>query len=172
MTPLRAFIVRPFGVKGGIDFDRVERELIGPALDKLEITGRTTAEIIAQGNIQTDMFQLLLTADLVVADVSIHNANVFYELGIRHALRDKRTFLIRSRADEVPFDLKTDRYFSYDTDDPTASVAALAEALRSTLDADGADSPVFQLLPGLPSQDPKAFLIVPPDFAEAAEWAR
>ena len=64
------------------------------------------------------------SADLVIADISIHNANVFYELGIRHALRDKRTFLIKSKEDkakesesketEVPFDLKTDRYLAYD----------------------------------------------------------
>jgi hypothetical protein len=43
----------------------------------------------------------VLTADLVIADISIHNANVFYELGVRHALRDKKTFLIRCARDEV-----------------------------------------------------------------------
>ena len=50
------------------------------------------------------MFQKLLTADLVIADISIHNANVFYELGIRHAFREKSTLLIRSNGDEHPFD--------------------------------------------------------------------
>jgi hypothetical protein len=99
---VRAFIVRPFGTKEGTDFDRVERELISPALKRLEITGRTTGEIAEQGNIRTDMFQRLATADLVVADISIHNANVFYELGLRHALRERMTFLLRSR---VPFPL-------------------------------------------------------------------
>ena len=68
------------------------------------------------------MFQRLLTADLVVADLSIHNANVFYELGIRHALRGKRTFLLRSAQDAYPFDLQTDRYLTYDNDDPAASL--------------------------------------------------
>src|SRR5712691_13459792 len=86
---LRAFIVRPFGVKSDVDFDDVERLLIGPVLDRLGITGRTTGDIVSQGNIREDMFRLLLTADLVIADLSIHNANVFYELGMRHALRDK-----------------------------------------------------------------------------------
>jgi hypothetical protein len=103
---LQAFIVRPFGTKQGVDFDKVERELIQPALKKAGIAGSTTAAIMEQGNIREDMFSLLLTADLVVADLSIHNANVFYELGIRHALRDKRTFLIRCSMDEIPFDLK------------------------------------------------------------------
>jgi Tetratricopeptide Repeats-Sensor len=172
LAGVRAFIVRPFGVKSGIDFERVERELIDPALTALGITGRTTAEIVSQGNIRTDMFQRLLTADLVVADLSIHNANVFYELGIRHALRNKRTFLLRSRADEVPFDLKTDRYLAYDKDDPAASLSTLTEALSRTLDSDRADSPVYQLLPGLPAQDPAAFQVVPPDFSEEVELAR
>ena len=40
---------------------------------------------------------MLIEADLVIADISIHNANVFYELGIRHALRPWRTYMIRQR---------------------------------------------------------------------------
>ncbi len=59
-----------------------------------------------------------MIADLVIADISIHNANVYYELGVRHALRDGHTILIRSRRDEVPFDLKTDRYLEYAIDNP------------------------------------------------------
>src|SRR5689334_6667733 len=99
---MRAFIVRPFGKKEDakkniIDFDKIESLLIAPALDQLGIEGRTTGEIIGQGNIKTDMFELLLTADLVVADLSIHNANVFYELGIRHSLRDRHTFMLRCK---------------------------------------------------------------------------
>jgi hypothetical protein len=113
---MRAFVVRPFGVKNGIDFEKVDRELISPALDRLEMTGRTTMEIARAGNIRADMFNLLLTADIVVADISIHNANVFYELGVRHALRDRSTFLLRASIDEVPFDLKTDRYLTYPQD--------------------------------------------------------
>src|SRR6201997_1891332 len=122
MAAAYAFIVRPFGTQQEINFDRVEAELIGKALDALQISGRTTGEITRQGNIRSDMFQRLLIADLVVADVSIHNANVFYELGIRHALRGKRTFLLRSDQDAYPFDLQTDRYFTYRQDSPAASL--------------------------------------------------
>ena len=78
---MHAFIVRPFGKQKDIDFNHVENLLISPALTRLEITGRTTIDIARAGNIRSDMFQLLLTADLVIADISIHNANVFYELG-------------------------------------------------------------------------------------------
>jgi hypothetical protein len=168
---MHAFIVRPFGVKNGIDFDRVEQELIRPALAALNISGGTTGEFIQQGNIRTDMFEQLLIADLVVADISIHNANAFYELGIRHAFRDKRTFLIKSKGDEVPFDLKTDRYLSYDAGDPAASLFLLIEALKATLDSQKHDSPVFQLLPGLEPADPTKFLVIPLDFREEVQRA-
>src|SRR5215213_10961626 len=102
-------------------------------------------EIRRQGNIRVDMFQRLLTANLVIADISIHNANVYYELGVRHALRGKRTFLIRARGadiktDEVPFDLKTDRYLSYDSADPAASIDNLFESLRQTINSEDHDS--------------------------------
>ena len=175
------FIIRPFGTKSGIDFDRVEKELIRPAMGKATLTGGTTGEFIQQGNIRTDMFEQLLIADLVIADISIHNANVFYELGIRHAFRDKRTFLIKSKEDktkeidtkeqEAPFDLKTDRYLSYDGGDPASSVEALANALNATLDSQRADSPVYQLLPALEPSDPDKFLVVPLDFPEEVERA-
>jgi hypothetical protein len=168
---MHAFIVRPFGIKKGVDFDRVERELIRPAFAALNIFGGTTGEFIQQGNIRTDMFEQLLIADLVVADISIHNANAFYELGIRHAFRDKRTFLIKSEGDEAPFDLKTDRYMPYDADNPAASLSVLIDALKATLDSQEQDSPVFQLLPGLEPADQTKFQVVPLDFREEVERA-
>ena len=178
---MRAFIIRPFGKKkdaqgNEIDFDAVERLLIDPALNRFKITGRTTMEIRRQGNIRIDMFQRLLTADLVIADISIHNANVYYELGVRHALRGKRTFLIRYtgaeiKTDEVPFDLKTDRYLTYQAADPAANLGDLVEGLRQTIDSEERDSPVFQLLPTLAEQDRSRFLPVPLQFSEAVERA-
>jgi hypothetical protein len=169
---MHAFIVRPFGIKNGIDFDKVDRELISPALDRLQMTGRTTQEITHAGNIRADMFHLLLTADIVVADISVHNANVFYELGVRHALRDRRTFLLRASIDEVPFDLKTDRYLTYLRDSPSASLDALVNGLAETRRNDSVDSPVYSMLPGLPAPDPSAFIVVPEDFREEVTRAR
>src|SRR5687768_9164732 len=99
----QAFIVRPFGKRkvnqkdsnGNLntvefDFDKVQEKLIDPAFVQAGLSGGTTGKIFEAGSIHEDMFTQLLMADLVIADVSIHNANVFYELGIRHALRDKR----------------------------------------------------------------------------------
>jgi hypothetical protein len=167
-----AFIVRPFGAREGIDFDRVEAELIAPVLDELGIDGATTQEIARAGNIRTDMFERLLLADVVIADISIHNANVYYELGIRHALRPRSTILIRARADAVPFDLRTDRYVEYVEDDPGGSREKLADAIRQSLLADNADSPVFLLLPALKPTDPENFRPVPEGFSEAVRAAQ
>jgi Tetratricopeptide Repeats-Sensor len=173
---VRAFIIRPFGAKLGpdqkeIDFDAVEELLIVPALRVLGVDGRTTLDILRAGNIRVDMFQRLLTADLVVADLSIHNANVFYELGVRHALRDKRTFLLRCESDRYPFDLQTDRYFTYRREDPAASLEQLVAALRQTINSEDQDSPVFRLLPNLAAQERSRFLVVPSDFREEVERA-
>src|SRR5579863_2065821 len=128
---MQAFVVRPFGIKNGIDFDNVHAKLIDPALKGAEINGGTTGSIMEAGNIRADMFQLLLLADLVIADISIHNANVFYELGIRHALRPRQTYMIRGAVtkpkeqqgpeDQVPFDIATDRYLQYDSNNPEAA---------------------------------------------------
>ncbi|GGW37109.1 tetratricopeptide repeat-containing protein [Arenibacter certesii] len=163
---MEAFIVRPFGEKNGINFEEVQEKLILPALQNAGIKGYTTGVIMEAGNIRQDMFQLLLTSDVVVADISIHNANVFYELGIRHALRAKKTLMIRCRKDEVPFDLKTDRYIAYEQDNLDAYVEVLTEALKQTLNSERTDSPVFLMLPKLTAQNPEHFLAVPEDFCK------
>lgn len=175
---MRIFIIRPFGLKENIDFDRVEGDLIMPALNALRrpdfpVVGSTTGEISSQGNIREDMFRLIAVADLVIVDVSIHNANVFYELGMRHALTRKHTFLIRSETSQpYPFDLQTDRYFLYDAKRPGDAVAKLSQALRSTLASPRADSPMFQLLPALQPHGRGQLVTVPADFKANVSAAR
>ncbi len=178
---MRAFIVRPFNPRGDIDFNLVQKVLIDPALSEARIAGDTTQQFFEAGNIRVDMFEQLLLADLVVADISVHNANVFYELGIRHALRARQTILIRAKVtkprpertgeDEVPFDLRTDRYLEYDHTDPAASLSELIRALTETRQGQRADSPVFLSLPSLLEQDRSRFSPVPREFAEEAEKA-
>ncbi|HZO55611.1 MAG TPA: tetratricopeptide repeat-containing protein [Bryobacteraceae bacterium] len=164
---MRAFIVRPFGTKQEIDFDAVHGKLIAPALEQADITGDTTAEILEAGSIRADMFELLLLADLVVADISIDNANVYYELGIRHALRARRTVMIRAAGMAmVPFDLRTDRYLEYDPKTPESSVELLRKALEQVKASERVDSPVFQLLHELREPDVVGLVPVPRDFAE------
>jgi hypothetical protein len=177
----RAFIVRPFGIKEGINFDAVEKDLVQPALAACDIQGSTTGPFLQAGNIREDMFQQLLVADVVVADISIHNANVFYELGIRHALQPSRTFLLRAKSlkdpkdrgpqDQVPFDLSTDRYLEYDSTAPKEKVEVLVEALKQTLASERPDSPVFRMLPDLQAQDRSRFLPLPKGFRDDVELA-
>ena len=179
---MRAFIIRPFekkkDLKGNeIDFDEVARVLIDPALTAIGAEGRETLDIVESGNIRIDMFRRLLTADLVVADLSIHNANIFYELGIRHALRDHGTFMLRCDADKFPFDLQTDRYFTYNKEDPAASLPDLIKALKSVAaevqkNYTAKDSPVFMSLPNLTEPEPWLFNPVPQDFGEEVARAK
>jgi hypothetical protein len=185
------FIVRPFGkkpvpVKGAdgsetsvqVDFDAVDERLIQPALARNQLTGVTTGVIARAGNIREDMFQMLIASDLVIADISIDNANVFYELGIRHGLRPGGTILIRfpTAGKDVPFDLKTDRYIAYEREDPAAAVELLAQAIRETIRAIRSaerkpDSPVFLLLPKLVPPNPASLVVIPREFREAIEKA-
>jgi tetratricopeptide (TPR) repeat protein len=167
----RVFIVRPFDVKEGINFDEVDRQLIQPAMKAAGVQGATTTEIAKAGNIREDMFRLLVTSDLVIADLSIHNANVFYELGIRHGLRPRGTLLIRADVHAYPFDLQTDRFLLYKTAQPGASVEALAKAIKETLAATGTDSPVYMMLPSLTAPSATALRVVPQDFREAVVYA-
>ena len=119
---INVFVVRPFGIKPvtirgkdgkdtsvDVNFDEIDRLLIKAALAKNGLEGVTTEVIAEAGNIRVDMFQMLITHHLVIADISIDNANVFYELGIRHGLRPKGTILLRfpTSGKDVPFDLKT-----------------------------------------------------------------
>ena len=169
---MRAFVIRGFGQKAGVDFERVHAELIAPALQEVGIDGGTTGDILQAGNVREDMFRELVLANVVVADVSVHNANVFYELGIRHAVRNRSTVLIRARINEVPFDLRTDRYLSYDPLSAAASVPQLVQALRETLASERIDSPVFQLLPGFAAGPHATLLDLPRDLAEDIGRAR
>jgi len=169
---MQAFVVRPFNTKNGIDFELVHTKLILPALRAADIAGGTTGSILQAGNIREDMFQLLLVADLVIADISIHNANVFYELGIRHAVRGRQTFLIRAKGvDEVPFDLKTDRYLTYDPANPGAAVDQLVQGIKETQASNRVDSPVFRSLPGLQEPERSKLSPVPPAFADEVALA-
>jgi tetratricopeptide (TPR) repeat protein len=175
----RAFVIRPFGKKKDragreIDFENISEVLIEPALKNVELGGGTTGEIIQAGNIREDMFGLIPKADLIVCDITVLNANVFYELGIRHALRTKRTVLIRGApsGDDVPFDILTDRYLEYKLDNPGESVEALTETLRATLASEATDSPVFKMLPNLPEADPDTLRVLPKDLADEVERAR
>jgi tetratricopeptide (TPR) repeat protein len=158
-----AFVVMPYGTKEDIDFNRVYRDLIKPALEGAGFEVFRADEEMRAGDIRTDMFQELLLADLVVADLSIDNPNVWYELGVRHALRERGVIAIRCRRDYMPFDVYTDRTLSYHITDKSSEPAVpdpkhveddkkrLAEFATKTINSwyDRKVSPVYHLLPYL-----------------------
>lgn len=153
----------PFGTKPGadgapIDFNRVYAELLKPALEDAGCEVFRADEEQRAGDIRSDMFQELLVADLVLADLTLDNPNVWYELGVRHALRARGVLLVQGPRPTSPFDIYTDRKLRYTlrdgVPDPATLAAdrgALAAMARATLDASTRRkvSPVYALLPHL-----------------------
>ncbi|WP_053215365.1 MULTISPECIES: hypothetical protein [Priestia] len=68
--------------------------------------------LLNQQNILKDIVLAINDSDLIVADLTDLNANVFYELGLAHALR-KDVILLTQQLDELPFDLRSYRVISY-----------------------------------------------------------
>src|SRR5215470_13256758 len=95
----RAFVIMPFGLKpsGGasgpdINFEAVYDGLLEPALRAAGCDVVRADKDVAAGDIRTEMFFELVTADLVVADITIDNSNVFYELGVRDGVCPRGIF--------------------------------------------------------------------------------
>lgn len=157
---LHAFVAMPFGTKEGIDFDNVYTDLIKPALEAAGLEAFRADEETKAGDIRKDMFQELLLADLVVVDVSIDNPNVWYELGVRHALRQRDVVVIACREGRLPFDIAVDRVLRYTRKDgvPDATTLEsdkrrLTQMVKATLRAASDDSyrssPVYSGMPAL-----------------------
>ncbi|SDR51303.1 protein of unknown function [Paraburkholderia fungorum] len=162
------FVAMPFGIKQGIDFDSVYDALIRPALLGHDFTVFRADEEKRAGDIRRDMFQELLLADIVVADLTIDNPNAWYELGVRHALRKRGVILLSAREGASPFDIVTDRKLRYHLKDgvPDAAKlesdrAALAEMARETVAAwhGRVVSPVYSLLPYLQEPNWKTLIV-------------
>jgi tetratricopeptide (TPR) repeat protein len=165
-----AFVVMPFGKKEGfdgtvIDFNAIYNDLIRPALEDAGFEPFRADEETTTGDILTDMFQELLLADLAICDLSIDNANVYYELGIRHAFRKRGVVHIQSGRAYMPFDIFNVRTIPYHTNDDGVpdpefiekDIQAISRVCRDTWasDQDAIHSPVFNLLTGLDEPDPK-----------------
>lgn len=156
--PHHVFVAMPYGEKDGVNFNEVYRWLIKPALEGAGFSLFRADEEPRAGSISTEMFQELLLADLVVADLSIDDPNVWYELGVRHALRSRGVIQIQSKRDYMPFDAYVERTLRYHIKDGLPDPAhleedrrALAHFAQETMDAWHSlpISPVHQLLPFL-----------------------
>lgn len=69
-------------------------------------------------HIMADVASLLWRAEVIVADLTGRNPNVFYEVGLAHAL-PRKTIMLTQNSNDVPFDLRSIRYLNYDMEDIT-----------------------------------------------------
>lgn len=77
-----------------LDLDATYESIIQPAVASQNIRCIRAGEIVHSGVIDTEMYEMLLRADLVIADISTGNVNAVYELGVRHALRPNSTIIM------------------------------------------------------------------------------
>jgi len=127
----RVFVMMPFAEP----FDALYRDVIKPvAEDELDFEVVRVDEIQAPGLVIDDVQRQIAASNVVVAEISTRNPNVFYELGYAHALRKPAVILVRREdRNDVPFDLRGYRAIYYD--DSIGGKKAVEQNLRSYLQA-------------------------------------
>ncbi len=161
----------PFGEKtdvqgARVNFDRIYDEFIVPAVELAGLACERCDRIDEAGNIHRRMFQLIWTADVALVDLSLLNPNVFYELGIRHALRKSVTILVRRKGTGVPFNISSLDVIEYDETDSKSLEAArrrIVNAIKAGYEHGHVDNYVSEVL-GLSITD------VPKPFAERRKF--
>jgi hypothetical protein len=169
------FVVMGFGKKTDfetgrtLDLDKSYKNIIKPAATAAGLECKRADEIPHSGVIDVPMYEQLLTADVVVADLSTSNKNAFYELGVRHALRPHTTIVIcEDGAQNFPFDVNHVLVRKYhhmgegiDFDEVERFRGDLTQAITAILNQTPrpSDSPVYTFLNGL----------TPPKLAEAMQ---
>src|SRR4051794_12904212 len=158
-----AFVVMPFDVKetgrtdanvpAKIDFDALWARVYQPVLQGLGYHA-VRADRDVGALIITEMIQRLAIADLVVADITLPNANVYYEVGVRHAAKRNGCVLVSADWARPVFDLAQIRQLRFPLTDggvgdeaAAAAVGALDGGVKALL---AGDSPVYAAVPGFP----------------------
>ena len=153
------FVIMPFGRKPDssgreIDFDRVYKDVIEPAIGDVGFDPVRADEEVNAGLIHKAMYERLMLSEYAIADLTIFNPNVYYELGVRHAVRPQTTVLISADESRLPFDVGHLRTLPYRLDekgqpkDAAAARTALAKRLEDCKQHGETDSPLFKLLEG------------------------
>jgi hypothetical protein len=127
------FVISPFGDP----FDAYYDEIYQPAITKAGLQPRRVDEIFKPGVFMQDVYEGIVSSVVALADVTGRNANVFYELGLAHAL-SKPVVMVAQRNEDVPADLESVRFVRYDVTRPrwdtkleSNIVAALQAALTT-----------------------------------------
>jgi hypothetical protein len=159
MGATECFVVMPYGVKPfpdgsgrNYDFEKVYRVIIQRAVREAGLAPVRSDERVSSALIHSEMFRDLRDRKVVLADLSMDNPNVFYELGVRHVMNASGTVLICRKDSVLPFDVKLSRVIFYDYDGVSLDweeVERVVKSLKMAL-ADAAtgrpDSPVHALL--------------------------
>jgi hypothetical protein len=164
------FMVMPFGVKetqtpgapAKVNFDSLWTRVFKPVIEKLGYEP-VRADVDLGASIIRDMIERLALSDLVLADVTIANANVFYEVGIRHAARESGCVLVAASWAKAPFDTQSMRREGFElagvdvTDDEAQrNIEKLVSRVRDLADS---KSPCYEMegFPKLPLARAQAF---------------
>ena len=135
------------------DLDKSYRIIIKKAVEESGLECIRADDVVHAGIIDKPMYELLLGADVVVADLSTSNANAIYELGVRHALRPHTTIVIAEKNFKFPFDIGhllirpyTHLGEGIDAEEAEAAREALKKALKELTEKKEVDSPVYTFL--------------------------
>jgi len=153
------FYITPIGADGSAErqhSDLFLNYIVEPAISELQLTIVRADQIGKPGMIGAQVVEHVLRSRLVIADLSFHNPNVFYELCLRHASGLPIVQIIRHR-DSIPFDLQQFRTIQVDTTDIYSLVPKLEvykseialQARRALEDAEAVDNPITLYFPGL-----------------------
>jgi hypothetical protein len=158
-----------------LDLDKSYSYIIKPAAEEAGLACKRADEIVHSGTIDVPMFEQLLTADVVIADVSTSNPNAFYELGVRHALRPYTTITMAEDKMVFPFDIShmaIQKYHHLGEDigygEAVRMKGALKAAILTILDNPTKDSPVYTFFADL---EPPMRKILAQAVAQAAPAA-
>lgn len=156
------FVIIGYGIKtdyktgNPIDLDKTFRTIIEPVFNELDFLCFRAADIKHSGNIDLHMYENILKADFVIADITTLNPNVLYELGVRHGVRKNTTLIIADNKLEYPFDLShivIDSYehlgTSIDYEEVLRFRALLKEKVTSLIENPKIDSPLYTVIPNL-----------------------
>lgn len=151
----KCFVIMPFGKKNDadgteVDFDFVYHDLIEKAVEETGIDCERCDEMINTGSIHKTMFRGIFDADVAVVDITSLNPNVFYELGVRHALHKYVTLVIRRNSNSpLPFNIRGLNILGYDLEGEDQLVATrkkIGEYIQNGMDNQPTDSIVHDAL--------------------------
>jgi O-acetyl-ADP-ribose deacetylase (regulator of RNase III) len=157
----KCFVIMPFGQKKNlvddkveelVDFDMIYKSFIKDAVKSLGMKCVRCDEVKQTGSIHDIMFEHIYEADVAIVDITALNANVFYELGIRHALNKRVTILMCQPGTKTPFNIQGYQMLTYNPKDSNSlknAKSTIAEYIKNGLANEKTDSPVYDALDNL-----------------------